>query len=157
MGTIGPHSVSGEINPNDMICYLAKVIKTCGLPSNARLPLNWVPVDLLSLAIAKIASNDDDQNTKCLVYHFQSTTPTVGECFPDAKEVSLNEWRKRVREETERKDHPCYAVRETLLGIEFESPGNGIVETVNTDKLHGMCFDYTEEMMLKVRAKLNNL
>lgn len=125
----------------------------CGLPRNSILPLNWVPVDVLAEGISRLAERDA-RNGLC-VYHFQSATPVLDDCFGDhVARCSLQEWRDKVARVTSDPKHSCHAVRETLLAIEFSSPGGGIVDMTMTKKLLGDDFpslDYTREMLARIK------
>lgn len=100
MGTIGPHSETGLVNSNDFISLLAVVVRSCGLPERAVLPLNWVPVNLLAAAIASLAMLAPLGPMR--VFHFQSATPTVQQCFPaSVPTMPLSKWRQAVAALTE--------------------------------------------------------
>lgn len=154
MGTIGPHSETGEMNPNDLFAYLAVVVRACGVPRGSVLPLNWVAVDVVAAAIARLASSDCRRGLA--VYHLQSATPALDDCFDaGVPRCDVGAWRARVAALTADPGHPCHAVRDTLLAIEFSSPGGGVVDTTQTRKLLGrdVSFDYTKEMLAKVKSK----
>ncbi len=154
MGTIGPDSVSGAVNPNDMFFHLASTVRLIDcIPENSSLRLNWVPVDVLSAAIASIAVRREDSKPGVCVLHFQSNTPTVAECFASwpVSRVSLQDWRKRV--DAALQPSP---VKDFLLSIEFQAEGSSTVDMSETLKLlqsESFCFEFDAKMLKQVKKQ----
>jgi thioester reductase-like protein len=152
MGTIGPHSVTGQINPNDMFAHLRDLSKTFGIPDRCLLRMNWVPVDVLADAIGLIVSSNFDKSKSVFVFHFQSSSPVLGDCFPpeSVARCSAKEWRERVGRATADPTHPSNGIRDMLLSMEFGNEGGEVVDMSETRKIVSASFEYTKEMLKNI-------